>query len=144
MYDSILIPTDGSEGVQKAIDHGIELADWANADIHSIFVVDLRDYVAALEGDISLIEDAIIEEGENTLKKIEDRCRQKDINIETNILYGTPHQEILEYTKEHDIELIVMGTHGRAGLDRFLLGSVTDKVIRKSDIPVLTTRIKQE
>ncbi len=142
MYDNILIPTDGSEGVQKAIDHGIELADWANAEIHSIFVVDLRDYVAALEGDISLIEDAIIEEGENALQKIEERCRQKDIDTETEILYGTPHEKILEYTDENDIDLIVMGTHGRSGLDRFLLGSVTDKIIRKSDIPVLTTRIK--
>lgn len=142
MYNNILIPTDGSKGVQKAIDHGIELADWANADIHSIFVVDLQDYVAALEGDVSLIEDAIIKEGENALKKIEDRCRQKNIDIETNILYGTPHEKILEYTEEHEIDLIIMGTHGRSGLDRFLLGSVTDKVIRKSDIPVLTTRIE--
>ena len=60
-----------------------------------------------------------------------------------SVLEGTPHRAILEYTDEHHIDLIVMGTHGRTGLDRYLLGSVAEKVVRLFEVPVLTTRLAQ-
>jgi nucleotide-binding universal stress UspA family protein len=64
--------------------------------------------------------------------------------IEGVVAQGAPHQAILDYVDEHDIDLVVMGTHGRTGLDRYLLGSVTEKVVRLSDAPVLTVRMPAE
>jgi nucleotide-binding universal stress UspA family protein len=64
--------------------------------------------------------------------------------IEGVVAQGTPHQAILDYIGEHDIDLVVMGTHGRTGLDRYLLGSITEKVVRLSDAPVLTVRMPAE
>jgi nucleotide-binding universal stress UspA family protein len=58
--------------------------------------------------------------------------------VEASVAQGTPHQAILEYVDYHDIDLVVMGTHGRTGLDRYLMGSVTENVVRLSDAPVLT------
>lgn len=64
--------------------------------------------------------------------------------IEGVVAQGTPHQAILDHIDEHDIDLVVMGTHGRTGLDRYLLGSITEKVVRLSDAPVLTVRMPAE
>jgi nucleotide-binding universal stress UspA family protein len=64
--------------------------------------------------------------------------------IEGVVAQGAPHRAILDYVDEQDIDLIVMGTHGRTGLDRYLLGSVTEKVVRLSDAPVLTVRMPAE
>jgi len=58
--------------------------------------------------------------------------------------WGEPYESVLDYADEHDIDIIVMGTHGRTGLDHHLLGSVTEKVVRTSDVPVLTVRASGE
>lgn len=58
----------------------------------------------------------------------------------TEVVEGNPHEKILEYVSEHDIDMVVMGTHGRTGLDRALMGSVAERVVRRSPVPVLTVR----
>lgn len=69
---------------------------------------------------------------------------ERDIPVETDVRRGNPHREILDYADEHAVDLVVMGTHGRTGLDRYLLGSVTEKVVRLSNVPVLTVRATDE
>lgn len=64
--------------------------------------------------------------------------------IEGVVAQGAPHQAILDYVAEHDTDPVVLGTHGRTGLDRYLLGSVTEKVVPRSDAPVLTVRLPGE
>ena len=64
--------------------------------------------------------------------------------IEGMVSQGSPHRAILDYIEDQDIDLVVMGTHGRTGLDRYLLGSVTEKVVRLSDAPVMTVRLSDE
>jgi nucleotide-binding universal stress UspA family protein len=66
------------------------------------------------------------------------------IDVVTAVATGTPHTEILEYADEHDVDLVVMGTHGRTGVERHLLGSVTEKVVRMADAPVVTVRADEE
>lgn len=60
------------------------------------------------------------------------------------IVEGNPHEEILEYVSEHDIDMVVMGTHGRTGIDRVVMGSVAERVVRQSPVPVLTVRGKEQ
>lgn len=143
MYDDILIPTDGSEGVQRAIDHGIDLASQTDATVHAMYVVDTGDAVAIPEGQWLTIEETLEETEEEAVADIEDRARQQNVDVSATVEYGTPNKDIVRYAEENDIDLIVMGTHGRSGLDRVLLGSVTDNVIRRSETPVLVQRIEE-
>jgi nucleotide-binding universal stress UspA family protein len=90
--------------------------------------------------DVAVVE-SIEQSGENAINRAADRAR--DAGVETvikSVRRGTPHRTVLEYVDDNDIDLVVMGTHGRTGLNRLLLGSVTEKVIRLSPVPVLTVR----
>jgi len=70
--------------------------------------------------------------------------RLEDVDTTTHACVGKPHQIILSYADHHDIDIIVMGTHGRTGVERYLIGSVTEKVVRLSDVPVVTVRQRHE
>ncbi|RBI59837.1 universal stress protein [halophilic archaeon] len=144
MYDEILIPTDGSKSVQQAISHGINLANLTGATIHGLYVLDKSTFVRLPEAQIFMMEEALEKEGEQALEDIESQAAQNEIDAITSIKEGIPYEVILEYADDNDIDLIVMGTHGRSGLDRVLLGSVTAKVIRQAEIPVLLKRIADE
>lgn len=141
MYDDILVPTDGSEGVQRAIGHGIELADLADATVHALFVVDTADLATIPDLEWTTIEAGLEEVGERAVADVERRALEQGVEAVTAVRYGTSHEEIVAYATEWDVDLIVMGTHGRSGIDRVLLGSVTDNVIRRADRPVLVRRV---
>jgi nucleotide-binding universal stress UspA family protein len=136
MYESILVPTDGSDGAAKAVEHAIELANWDGAALHTAYVVSTRDVGAdASEWDVP---ETLEEAAEAAIDDVIDRAEAADVDtIEATIARGVPYRAILDYVDEHDIDLVVMGTHGRTGLDRYLLGSVTERVVRMADVPVL-------
>lgn len=140
MYGDILVPADGSEGVQGAIDHGIEIATLADATIHALYVVDTGDYTPLSEAKWLTIEEALEAEGENAVSDVEDRALEAGIDAVTTIAHGNPSEEILAYADENDVDLIVMGTSGRSGIDRVLVGSVAENVIRRAEVPVLMKR----
>lgn len=136
MYSKILLPTDGSEGAEVAVDHALGLAEKYGAEIHILYVADIRinstaDIWVNLLGELEEI-------GRKATEKISDKAEETGIESFTEVIRGIPHEEINLYSEENNIDLIVMGTHGRTGLDRILLGSVTEKIIRTSGIPVLT------
>lgn len=141
MYDDILVPTDGSEGVQQAIEQAIGLASVTDATIHALYVVDTADRVPITEADRLTIETALEEAGERAVADVADRAGERGVNTETAVRHGVPHEEIVSYAEENGVDLIVMGTHGRSGMDRILLGSVTDNVIRRAEIPVLVKQV---
>jgi len=66
------------------------------------------------------------------------------VSVVSEIISGSPHKQLIDYAERHGIDLIVMGTHGRTGLDRYLLGSVTERVVRTADMPVLTVRVTDD
>lgn len=138
MYQQILVPTDGSDGARIAAEHAIELAEQFDASIHAIYALDPGTLAPEASSDIVL--ETLQDTGESALETIAEDADAAGIPIETEMLNGSPHRVILDYADENDIDLIVMGTHGRTGLDRFLLGSVTERVVRSADIPVLTVR----
>jgi len=142
MYDQILVPTDGSDGTRGAVDHAIDLATTYDAALHTIYVV---DKTIGVDASIAGAFDTLEETGEHALHDVIQQAEAAGVDtIEGVVAQGAPHQAILEYVDEHDIDLVVMGTHGRTGLDRYLLGSVTEKVVRLSDAPVLTVRMPAE
>ena len=140
MYDRVLLPTDGSAGMERVIDHAAALARIHDADLHAIYVVDTASLTdLPLESSWEGVSAALQREGETALEAVERRVQ--DLDVRTTIIEGSPSRDIVEYAVENDCDLVVMGTHGRAGVDRWILGSVAERVVRKSTIPVLTVHV---
>ncbi len=154
LYKKILIATDGSEHTEKAITHAIELAKLTGAGLHAVYVISIVSPHATLEiksdsdtGSYRTI-DASIEglkkilrhEGDKAIKYIEEQAKTEGVDVTKWIMEGQPAKEILKLAEEESVDIIVMGTLGRSGIEKFLLGSVADKVVRGSRIPVLVVR----
>lgn len=146
MFDQILIPTDGSEPARSAARRGIELARIHDAELHVLYVaepVPLGRFTTGPEpaaAEHSEIVEQQREEGQAAIDEIVELAMEAGIETVEGIEFGSPHEEVISYAEDEGIDAIVMGTHGRSGVDRFLLGSVAEKVVRKSPIPVMTVR----
>lgn len=141
MYDRILLPTDGSDGAKQAVEHAFNLTDTYGATIHILYVVDQR--VISGDMDIGLLTDEFEQRGHDIVEDLVEQAENEGLTVRGSVIRGIPHQAILEYAGEQDIDLIVMSTHGRTGLDRYLIGSVAENILRVSDVPVLMTRITE-
>lgn len=143
-FEKVLLPTDGSEESEKALDAAVDLARAYDGTVHVVYVVDIgvdTDYesVSNLMGELESSR-KLEGIGEEATESLEAKLEERDVDSEIKIVRGVPHREINSYADEKDMDVIVMSTHGRTGLDRMLLGSVTEKVVRSSDIPVMTVR----
>ena len=140
MYDRILFPTDGSEGVDRATDHAIDAADRYDATLHVLYVVDSEvinaysgdEFVSGAEG----AEETLAERGREAIEAVAERASAAGVGVVTTLVYGVPHEEILKYIEEEGIDLTVMGSKTRPGQYRRMLGSVTERVSRQSTAPV--------
>lgn len=142
MYEQILIPTDGSDGVLEALDHGIDLAERYGADVHVLYVVDQRQFLGAPDDVQTELRENLHAEGEAAVDAVEERLAEAALEATSAIRVGVPHTDILEYVDEAGIDMVVMGTHGRTGRDRLSnLGSVTERVVKGSTVPVLVVDI---
>jgi nucleotide-binding universal stress UspA family protein len=139
-YDRILIPTDGSEAATAAIEHGIAIAERFDATVHALSVVDINVVAGAHDAGPGLptLFESLEKGAERAVSVVEDECEDRDVTTETAVLKGVPYRAIQEYVADEGIDLISMGTHGRSGLERYLLGSVTERTVRSSEVPVLT------
>ena len=143
MYGEILVPTDGSDTSRRAIEHAVDLASKYGARVHALYVVDSSVY-GTLEAGAEMVVEALEEEGKLAVTAVEDAAEAAGVSVVTEVATGDAHDVILEYTADNDVDLVVMGTHGRTGIDRYLLGSVTERVVRTSDVPVLTVRMEAD
>ncbi len=144
LYKKILIATDGSEYTKNSIDHGLELAKNTESRVHVIYVIDTAAFAsipmdAAWESMYALLK----QEGDEATRYVAEKAEAEGLQVERNTVEGHPAEEIIKYAEKNSINLIVMGTLGKSGLDRFLLGSVAEKVVRTSKIPVLVVRGKK-
>ncbi len=144
LYKKILIATDGSEYTKNSIEYGIELAKNTQAKLHVIYVIDTAAFAsipmdAAWESMYELLK----QEGDEATKYVADKAEAEGLTAERFTVEGHPAEEIIKYAEKNSINLIIMGTLGKSGLDRFLLGSVAEKVVRTSKIPVLVVRGKK-
>ncbi len=143
MYSEILLPTDGGPASQAALDHAVDHAKRYDARLHTLYVVDTTAY-ASLDAGAQSVINALHEQGETALHAVAERAEAADVSVVSEIISGSPHKQLLSYAETNDIDLIVMGTHGRTGLDRYLLGSVTERIVRTADVPVLTVRVPED
>ncbi|EMA56122.1 universal stress protein [Halococcus thailandensis] len=138
MYENILVPTDGSEGANMAAEHALGIAGTYGATVHVLYVVDVRMSPISTDMDREEVVQLLEQSGGTPTTPVLQRAEGTDVPATEAIRLGVPHETIHEYVDEEDINLVVMGTHGRTGLERTLLGSTTERVVRTVDTPVMT------
>ncbi|MBX0297337.1 universal stress protein [Haloarcula nitratireducens] len=138
MFEQILFPTDGSDGAAFVFDHVLDLAARHDATVHILNVTDTtQNSLLEIRGDD---DDALEQEGDRIVREAAEQADKQGIDTVTDVVQGEPYREIVDYAEKHGLDLVVMPTHGRRGLERFLLGSTSERVVRRADVPVLTMR----
>lgn len=145
MYERILVPTDGSDVAETAVDHAVDLAERYGTTVHALYVVDIDAVNFGLGteqvdrvrqgkfGEMTELE----ERATAATGVVADAARERGVEVVEEIRVGRPHRIIADYADATDVDLVVMGSHGRAGVERVLLGSVTERFLRSTDRPVL-------
>ncbi|MGA1791905.1 MAG: universal stress protein [bacterium] len=140
----ILLPTDGSEHSFEALRYASSFARQFNITICILTVIEIHHSIYDVYADeiaLDIQESKIATLVNQRLDEIEQKAKEYGIkNIEKVTRFGSPYQEIVNVAKERDVDLIVIATHGRSGIAHFLVGSVTEKVIRTAPCPVLVVR----
>jgi len=128
--------------MDDVINHAVSLAEQHDATLHALYVVNTAS-LSDLPIDSSWegINQALKREGEHAMEQIETVAN--DVELKTSMVDGSPAKEIVNYATEESIDVVVMGTSGRSGVDRLLLGSVAERVVRSSPVPVLTIRVNE-
>jgi nucleotide-binding universal stress UspA family protein len=137
MYDDILLPTDGSAAAEAAVDHATTLARAFDATVHVMSVV---EPIPAVEMDAAIVHERLRESADRAVARATDRLDAAGVPHTSSVHDGGAHRTILAQAGERDADMVVMGTHGRTGVGRVLLGSVTERVVRRADVPVLSVR----
>lgn len=141
MYSNILVPTDGLAGMDRVSEQALGIAALCEATVHALYVGDETAYQSVPDDARDRVRDVLTEDGESATKAIAERALEAGLDIEREIRWGDPAAAIIAYAVEHEIDLVVMGTRGKTGFERYMLGSVAEKVVRASPIPVLTVHI---
>ncbi|WP_254271578.1 universal stress protein [Haloarcula marina] len=135
MYDHILFPTDGSETAESVLDYVFDVAAAHDATLSVLNVADTnRDSVTDVRGEIV---DALEQAGERIVADAVERAREAGIDAHGEVVQGDPAATIVDHADRYDADLVVMPTHGRSGIERVLLGSVTEGVVNTAPVPVL-------
>jgi len=141
LFEKILIATDGSKNNMAAVEKGLAVARQCGSSVYVMYVIDTNLFVTAEPGITPVSADAyqvIEEEGKKAVEQV--RSLAEDLVVTTTVIPGRPAQAIVAFAEENGIDLIVIGTSGKGGIERLLLGSVADKVIRTTGKPVLVVR----
>ena len=143
-YKHILIPLDGSELAELAVDDAFGLAKLSQAEVTLLQVIYPAEEVIGVEAGYPIYLD---QQWENQkilaleyLNDVRNRKAEEGLTVHLAVEMGAPAETIINYASQHPVDLIVMGTHGRSGLQRWVYGSVADKVLRHADVPVLLVR----
>ena len=140
-FKKIFIATDGSEQNRRAVEYGIELAKIAGGKIFVGYVVDTAAFASIpMDAGWEMMYELLETEANKAVQNVEQLAKQVGVDAETVVLEGHPSNEIIEFAQKNGIDVIVMGTLGKGGLDRFLLGSVAEIVTRNSTVPVLVVK----
>jgi len=140
-FKNILFPIDFSECSEKVFPFALEMAQKFDAKLHLLFVARDISYLSTVDVAWELLRNTVAEvarAGENRMEAFCDKQLSAFPNYESKVVTGDPADEIVKFANEQGIDLIVMGTHGRKGLDRTLMGSVADHVIKNASVPVFT------
>lgn len=153
IFRNIMIATDGSECSKKAVDKGIEFARLSGGTVYAVYVVSTA-YIFALDGSyfssidtypyLEAMHDMLNKQGQQAVDYVKELGEKKSVNVESVLLEGNPSEELIRYAEKENMDIVIMGTIGKTGLDRMLLGSVAGNVVRHSKVPVMVVREKCE
>ena len=171
MYDTVLYPTDGSEGAACAKQHAKAIAEQFGATVHVLYVADTafgdtpmrlgqtddgewttgmvrrksenRSKTGMLKKEVN-VTDVLEREGKRFTEEVASELEEAGVDAVSACRVGVAPKAIIKYADEHGVDVIVMGTHGRSGLERRLIGSVTEKVVRESHVPVLSVHLDHD
>lgn len=152
MYEKILVPTDGSETAENAVDHALDIAEKYGAEVHALYVVDVDAMSLTLGAEqVDRLQQGNFDEMEEVKAKAEeatgyvaDRASDRGLEVVEHIAGGQPHSVIADYAENTGVDLIAIGSHGRSGVKRALLGSVTERVLRETHVPVLVVDVQRD
>lgn len=143
-FKHILLPTDFSSNAKSAQDYACEFADQFGARLHVLNVVQDAALILPETGMFLTLPvpsvQEIVQAAETSLQTVLDPAWAATHDVCRHVAVGTPYAEIVRYAEEHHIDLIILGTHGRTGLQHVLMGSVAERVLRQANCPVLTIR----
>jgi len=152
MYDNILVPTDGSDTAEAAVDRAVDLAANYDATIHALYVVDVDavNYSLGTE-QVDRLRQGKLDDmpevkaaADAATSYVADAAAAAGVPVEQHVRAGQPARVIERVIDDLGVDLVVMGSHGRSGISRALLGSVAEKVLRKTKIPVLVVDARGE
>jgi len=139
LFEKILIATDGSEKNQSAVEKGLEIAHECDSTVYAVYVIEEKMLTSApSEVSTAGVYKKLEEEGESAVKRVQSSAT--GVNVEPVILSGRTAHEITRFAHEKKVDLIVIGTLGKSGIGRLILGSVAELVIRTADCPVMVVR----
>lgn len=134
LFSRVLIPTDGTPVSRGAVQRGVELAATHDAEVHALYVVETELSMGHVDFEVERQE----ETGETAVEAVAQRAQTVDVPTTRAFRYGRTHEEILDYASTHEIDIVVMGTHGRSGFARIkAAGSVAERVVRDAPVPVM-------
>lgn len=142
-FRRLLVPVDGSDSSRKASRFALRMASREHSEVYALHVID-EENAEDMARYADVPRDEVVARmrlsGENYLEDIKEQAREQGVRLRTEIRVGAPHREVLEVAGEIEADLVVMGTVGRRGPRRVLIGSVTERVIAHSAIPVLVVK----
>ncbi|HEY3360249.1 MAG TPA: universal stress protein [Methanosarcina sp.] len=140
-FKKIMIATDGSVCSRMAANNGIELARLSGGKVYAVYVVSMEYFSSmAVDFDWERIHEALEKEGIEAVNYVKETGELEGVIVEPVLLEGNPPDELIRYAEENEMDIIIMGTLGRTGIKRLLLGSVTGNVVRHSKVPVMVVR----
>ncbi|MCE5217377.1 universal stress protein [bacterium] len=140
MYKDILVTLDESALAERALPHAVALAKAFGATIHLVSVIPVLDAETMFAAGVSIDWTAQVESARDYMGGIRKRVMGEGVEAEWDVCQGDVAEEILRYCDQQDCDLIVMSTHGRSGLGRWVYGSIADRVLRHAKVPVLLVR----
>jgi nucleotide-binding universal stress UspA family protein len=139
LFERILVATDGSDRTKPAVSEALRIGHACGAAVHAAYVIDTRSVESAVSGGVSGDAWAQLQsEAATALAQV--KAHGEGVGVETVILEGKPAAEIVKYASEQKIDLIVVGTQGKKGIERLLLGSVAETIIRSATCRVLVVK----
>ncbi len=131
MFKTIIVPTDGSKFAERAEDVAISIAKNFNGKLVVLHIIDEK---------LIYPYEVLEEEGKNILNNASQKAEEQDITAETVLIVGDPTHDMSKIVEKTGADLIVIGTHGKTGLEKFLIGSVAENVIKTVEVPVLLVK----
>ena len=139
-FSRVLFPVDLSESSDKIVPYVQAVAERFGAQIHILFAARVFDHFTSIyvpHPSINKFEKELIDGAEKRLYEFVDQHFKEFPHTKTSVVAGDPSEEVLNYIKEHEIDLVIMGTHGRKGMDKIIFGSVAERVVKSAPVPVM-------